>query len=120
MMSTQQIASRLVDLVGKGQFEAAQKELFADDAVSIEPQPSELFAKETKGLREIIEKGHKWESMVEKVHSCSASAPLVAGNAIAMTLAMDVTMKGRGRMQLKEICAYEVKDGKIASEQFFM
>lgn len=120
MMSTQQIASRLADLVGKGEFEAAQKELFAEDAVSIEPQESEVFARETKGLPAIIEKGHKWESMVEKIHSCSASAPLVAGNAIAMTLALDVTMKGRGRMQLAEICAYEVKDGKIASEQFFM
>jgi hypothetical protein len=29
-------------------------------------------------------------------------------------------MKGRGRMQLAEICTYEVKNGKIASEQFFM
>ncbi len=120
MMSTQQIASRLADLVGKGEFEAAQKELFAEDAVSIEPQESEVFARETKGLPAIIEKGHKWESMVEKIHSCAASPPLVAGNAIAMMLAMDVTMKGRGRMQLAEICAYEVKDGKIASEQFFM
>jgi hypothetical protein len=120
MMSTQQIASRLADLCSKGQFEAAQKELFADDAVSIEPQASEHFAKETKGLRAILEKNHKWESMIEKVHSCSTSTPLVAGNAIAMTLAMDVTMKGRGRLQLTEICAYEVKDGKIASEQFFM
>jgi limonene-1,2-epoxide hydrolase len=120
MMSPQQIAARLAELVGKGQFEAAQKELFAEDAVSIEPQASEHFAKETKGLRAIIEKGHKWESTVEKVHSCAASTPLVAGNAIAMTLSLDVTMKGSGRMQLAEICAYEVKNGKIASEQFFM
>jgi hypothetical protein len=58
--------------------------------------------------------------MVEQVHGCTASKPLVAGNAIAMTLAMDVTMKGRGRMKLEEVCVYEVKDGKIASEQFFM
>jgi len=119
-MSTQQIASRLAELVGKGEFETAQKELFAEDAVSIEPQGTEHFARETKGLRAILEKGHKWESMVEQIHSCSTSTPLVAGNAIAMTLAMDVTMKGRGRMQLAEICAYEVKDGKIVSEQFFM
>lgn len=119
-MSTQQIAVRLADLVGKGEFEAAQKELFAEDAVSIEPQQSEQFSKETRGLRAILEKGHKWESMVEKVHSCSTSAPLVAGNAIAMTLSMDVTMKGRGRTRLAEICTYEVKDGKITSEQFFM
>ena len=120
MPSTQQIATRLAELCRQGQFEAAQKELFADNAVSIEQHETPEFPKETKGLGAILEKGHKWESMVEKVHECSASTPLVAGNAIAMTLAMDVTMKGRGRMKLEEVCVYEVKDGKIASEQFFM
>ena len=119
-MTTEQIASRLAELCRQGQFQAAQEELFADNAVSIEPEATQSFAKETKGLRAIIEKGHKWESMVEQVHGCSTSRPLVAGNAIAFTLTMDVTMKGRGRTKLEEICAYEVKDGKIVSEQFFM
>ena len=119
-MNTGQIANRLAELCRQGQFEAAQKELFADNAVSIEPEAMQDFPKETKGLRAIIEKGHKFESLVEEVHSCSTSAPLVAGNAIAFTLTMDVTMKGRGRVKLEEICAYEVKDGKIVSEQFFM
>ena len=119
-MTTGEIASRLAELCRQGKFEAAQNELFAENAVSIEPQATPEFPKETRGLRAIIEKGHKFESMVEKVHSCSTSAPLVAGNAIAFTLTMDVTMKGRGRVKLEEICAYEVKDGKIASEQFFM
>ena len=120
-MSTQQTATRLAELCRQGQFEAAQKELFSDDAVSIEPQGTPEIPKETKGLRAILDKGHKWEEMVEKVHGCTASTPLVAGNAIAMTLAMDVTMKGRGRMKIEEVCVYEVnKDGKITSEQFFM
>ena len=119
-MNTQQIATRLAELCSQGQFEAAQKELFAEDAVSIESRETPDFPKETKGLRAIIEKGHKFESMVEQFHGCSASAPLVAGNAIGLTLMMDVTMKGRGRVKLEELCAYEVKDGKIVSEQFFM
>jgi limonene-1,2-epoxide hydrolase len=119
-MSTQQIASRLAQLCSQGKFEAAQKELFASDAVSIEPHESPGFAKETKGLPAIIEKGHKWEASIEKVHGCAASEPLVAGNAIAMTLTMDLTMKGQGRMQMSEVCVYEVKDDKIVSEQFFM
>jgi hypothetical protein len=83
-MSTQQIATRLMELCNKGEFEAAQKELFADDAVSIEQHETADFPKET------------------------------------ITLSMDVTMKGRGRMKLEEVCVYEVKNGKIASEQFFM
>jgi hypothetical protein len=119
-MSTQQIAARLAELCRQGEFEAAQKELFAKDAVSIEQHETPEFPKETKGLNAIIDKGHKWSSSVEKVHSCTASTPLVAGNAIAMTLELDVTMKGRGRMKMEEVCVYEVKDGKIASEQFFM
>jgi hypothetical protein len=119
-MNTEQIASRLAELCRQGEFETAQKELFAEDAVSIEQQDSAEFPKETRGLGNIIEKGHRFNSMLEEVHGCSTSQPLVAGNAIAFTLTMDVTMKGRGRTKLQEICAYEVKDGKIVSEQFFM
>jgi hypothetical protein len=119
-MNTQQIAARLVELCRQGQFEAAQKELFSEDAVSIEPRATPDFPKETKGIRAIIDKGHKFDSMVEQMHACSASEPLITGNAIALALTMDVTMKGRGRVKLEEICAYEVKDGKIVSEQFFM
>jgi hypothetical protein len=120
VMNTQQIATRLAELCRQGQFEAAQKELFAEDAVSIEPHETPDFPKETKGLPAIIEKGKKFGSMVEQIHGCNVSAPLVAGNAIALTLTMDVTMKGRGRVKLEEICAYEVKDGRIVSEQFLM
>lgn len=119
-MTTQQIATRLVELCNKGEFEAAQTELFANDAVSIERQATPQFPKETKGLKAIIEKGHKWFAGVEKMHSCSVSNPIVAGNAFALTMNMDISFKGQGRMQLQEVCVYEIKDGKIASEQFFM
>jgi len=119
-MTTEQIAKRLEELCGKGEFEQAQKELFADDAVSIEPHSTPDFEKETKGLKAIYEKGKKWGSMVEESHSVSASEPLCAGNSIAMVLDMDVTMKGRGRVNMEELCVYNVKDGKIVSEQFFM
>jgi hypothetical protein len=32
---------------------------------------------------------------------------------------MDATFKGRGRMTIEEVCAYQVQDGKIILEQFF-
>ena len=108
-MTTQEIAQRLVELCRKGEWETAQKELFSNDAVSIEPYATPAF-----------EKGHKFETMAEQLHSASTSEPLVAGNAIAFTLTMDVTMKGRPRETWNELCVYEVKDGKIISEQFFM
>lgn len=119
-MTTQQVADRLVELCRQGAWETAQRELFADDALSVEPYASPAFDKETKGLQAIIEKGNKFESMVEQVHSLSASEPLVAGNSIAFTLTMDVTMKERPRETWNELCVYKVKDGKIISEEFSM
>ena len=34
-------------------------------------------------------------------------------------MGMDVTMKGRGCIQMSEVCVYGVRDGKIVHEQFF-
>ncbi|HET7115155.1 MAG TPA: nuclear transport factor 2 family protein [Hanamia sp.] len=120
IMTVPQIALRLAELCNQGEFEKAQKELFAENAISIEPEASAGFEKETKGLSAIIEKGKKFASMVEETHSCSVSNHLVAGNMIALALKMDVTMKGQGRTNMTELCVYKVKDGKIISEQFFM
>ncbi len=119
-MTTKEVAARLHALSAEGKFEAAQNELFSKDAISIEQEASPGFEKETKGLPAIIEKGHAFESMVEAVHGIKVSDPIVAGNAIALTLDMDVTMKGRGRSNMSEVCVYQVKDGKIISEEFFM
>lgn len=118
-MNTQDIADRLVTHCRAAQWEEAQKALFADDAVSIEPEASPAFAKETKGLAAIVEKGRKFNAMIETVHALSVSDPVVAANSFACRMAMDVTMKGQPRMQMSEICVYRVRDGKIVSEQFF-
>jgi len=120
IMTVPQIALRLAELCNQGEFEKAQKELFAENAVSIEPEASVGFEKETKGLDAILEKGKKFASMVEEVHTCGVFDHLVAGNMIALSLKMDITMKGQGRTNMTELCVYKVKDNKIISEQFFM
>lgn len=119
-MKTQDIADQLVAHCRQGRWEAAQRELFADNAVSREPFASPGFDQETKGLAAIIEKGRKFETLIEQLHSITISDPLVAANAFAVTMTMDVTMKGQPRMQMSELCVYEVKDGKIVSEQFHL
>ncbi len=53
-MTTNQIADRLVEHCRQGQFETAQKELFANDAVSMEPYATPDFDKETRGLDAIL------------------------------------------------------------------
>ena len=119
-MSPNEIASRLASLCRQGKFEQAQRELFADDAISIEPHASPAFEKETKGLDAIIEKGKKFESMTRELHEVTISDPIVAGNAIAFKLMMMITMKDRPKEAWEEICLYQVNDGKIISEEFFI
>ncbi len=119
-MTTQEIANRLAELCSKGDYATAQNELYAEDAVSIEPYGTADFEKETRGLAAIKEKGEKWGSMVEEAYGVKVSPPLVTGNSFAVTMTMDVKMKGQDRMAMTELCVYNVKDGKIVSEQFFM
>ena len=119
-MTTQAVASRLAELCKEGKFEDAQRELFSDDAVSIEPHSTPAFQKETKGLDAILEKGQKWDSMVQKMNSLEVSKPLLAANSFALTMRMDVDMKDGSHWDMTELCVYEVQDGKIVSEQFHM
>jgi ketosteroid isomerase-like protein len=119
-MTIDQIANRLVELCRKGDFETAQKELYADDVISIEPYATPNFEKETKGLPAILEKGKKFDNMVETIHKLEVSDPLLASNSFACTMRMDLTMKDKQHYDMTELCVYQVKDGKIVAEQFFV
>ena len=116
-MTTEQIAKRLAELCRKGEYEQAQKELYADDAVSIEADGSQ--GGNVKGLEAIFEKGRQFQASVEAMHDSSVGDPIIAGNWFSLVMTLDATMKGRGRVNMKEICVYGVRDGKIVREQFF-
>ncbi|MBA2080083.1 MAG: hypothetical protein BGP10_08750 [Rhodanobacter sp. 68-29] len=119
-MNTEAVAKRLVELCRKGEFEQAQRELFAQDAVSIEmPGAPSGALGDAKGLEAIYEKGRQFGAMVEAMHSSEVSDPVVAGDWFSLSMAMDVTFKERGRTQMAELCVYHVRDGKVVSEQFF-
>jgi len=119
-MITKEIANRLVTLCRENEFEKAQKELYAEDAISIEPRETPDFAKETKGLKDIVEKEHKFTDRTEAVFSTDVSEPMIACNAFSTVLTMNIKMKGMDRMEMKELCVYKVADGKIKKESFFM
>ncbi|MBJ7427661.1 MAG: nuclear transport factor 2 family protein [Bacteroidia bacterium] len=116
-MNTQQIANRLKELLQQGQFETAQKELLADNALSIEPAISGLPA--IKGIDAILEKGANFRNSVEQFHTISVSDPVVSYNHIAIALKVELTFKGMEKTTMDEIIVYQVKDGKIIHEQFF-
>jgi len=116
-MTTQEVANRFYELAQHGQFEQILTELFSQDARSVEPEGGPF--QNVQGLDAIIEKGKKFNEMVEEMHGGFTNEPIVAGNFFACTMGMDVTMKGQPRMNMDEIAVYEVKDGKIILEQFF-
>ena len=117
-MTVKEIASRLADLCRQGKYEAAQKELYSKDAVSIEPEGSPGL-QTVEGLDAIVEKGHQFQAMIEQVHSSTVSDPIIAGNMFAVAAVLDIKLKGMGRVPMEELAVYEVKDGKVVKEQFF-
>jgi hypothetical protein len=119
-MKIEEIAKRLVDYCRKAEWEGAHKELYASNAISIEPYATPEFEKEIRGMEAIGIKAKKFNEMVEKIHRIEVSDPLVAKNTIAFKLTMDLTMKGMGRVSSPELCLYQVQDGKIISEEFFL
>lgn len=117
-MTIEQIANRLAELCKEGKYDVAQKELYAQNATSTEPEHSPGL-KYAEGLDAIIAKGHGFQSMVESVHSNEVSEPIIAGNYFSVAAVIDLTMKGMGRVTMSEVAVYKVADGKIVSEEFF-
>lgn len=119
-MNTRQIADRLVELCREGKYEQVYDELFAADAENIEmPAMAQGPLGSVRGLDAIRAKSQAWSDGIEQVHGGSIGDPIVAGRWFSVPMSMDATFKGRGRMQMEEICVYQVRDGKIVREQFF-
>ncbi len=117
-MTTHEIASRLQALCQQGQYATAHKELYADNVTSTEGD-MQGGRNTVTGMEAVKEKETRFQSMVEEMFSGYTGEPKVFGNYIFMEMGMDVKMKGMDRMNMTEMCMYEVKDEKIISEEFF-
>jgi hypothetical protein len=101
-MKTNEVANKLVEMCRAGKFVEAHDELYSQDCVSYEPEG--WGQRETKGLEAIMQKFTAWQASIEDFHSSEISEPLVANETFAVMMRMDVTMKGQGRMDMKELC----------------
>ncbi|MGN6640660.1 MAG: SnoaL-like domain-containing protein [Mucilaginibacter sp.] len=117
MPDIRQIADRLAQLCRKQKFVEAYKELYAEEAESIDPMYSGMLP--AKGLITLIEREKQFLSKTN-IHTIEVSEPLIAGNHFAISIHMDFTMEDRGRKDVKELCVYHIKDGKIVRQQFFI
>ena len=117
-MNAQEVASRLVQLCREGKNVEAINELYDDDIVSIEPEGSPMAGK-TVGKEAVLESTNRWFDSVEQLHSVEISDPLVSDGFFACTMKIDATYKEHGRNVMSELCVYQVRDGRIVSDQFF-
>jgi ketosteroid isomerase-like protein len=116
-MNTNDVAQKWAKMCREGKNLDCITELYADNVVSKElpGMPGEVIS----GKQNVWNKSKAWLDSVEGFHSSEISEPVVAGNFFTAKMGFDCTFKERGRQQMEEVCLYEVKDGKIASEQYF-
>jgi hypothetical protein len=120
-MTTLEVANEYYELVQQNKQEQIINELYSQDIVNKEPEHVATigFPVITKGLDAVKAKSKARKEMIEQVHSGYCSEPVVCGNFFSVVLRRELTMKGNPRMSLEEIAVFEVKEGKIISEQFF-
>jgi hypothetical protein len=117
MTTTRQIADRLITLIREQKFVEAYKELYAEEAESIDPMHA--LMPPARGLITLIEREKQFLSKVT-IHKIEVSEPLIASNYFSINIRMDFTTRDNGRKDLEELCVYHVKDDKIVRQQFFM
>jgi hypothetical protein len=117
MKTVHQIAERLITLCREQKFVEAYKELFGEEAESIDPMHS--LMPPARGLITLIEREKQFLAKAT-IHKIEVSEPLMAGNYFAINIRMDFTIADKGRTDLEELCVYHVKSGKIVRQQFFI
>ncbi len=117
-MTTEEVAKKLVRLCKEGRYPEAY-DMYAEDAVSMEMDGWVAGEQITKGKSNIFEGFNQWQSNIQEMHGGSVGDPVVAGNHFVVPMTSDVTFKQGGRVQMDELCVYEVANGQIKKAQFF-
>lgn len=117
-LTTHEVAARFYELAKKEQWFEIQDEFFSDDVKSIEPAGAQNLHN-AEGKAAVRKKGEDWISRIEGLHRAFTTEPVVGGSFFSVGRELDITVQGLGRIQTDEIMLYEVKNGKIISEQFF-
>jgi hypothetical protein len=116
--TTEEVAARFNELAQHEKWFEIQEEFFADNVKSIEPAGSPYMGY-AEGKASVRKKGDDFVKKIKDFHGGHTTAPVVGGNHFAVGKTMEVTAEGFGKIKPEQIMLYEVKDGKIISEQFF-
>lgn len=117
-MTTAEVAARFHALAQAEKWFEIQDELFAENVRSIEPAHA-VHMQNAQGKSAVRKKGEDFIAQVEAAHERRTTPPMVSANHFVVNRYVDITVYGRGRIQIDELMLYEVKDGLIVLEQFF-
>ena len=121
-MDTKQIGEKLVELCRAGKNGEAIDTLYDKDIVSVEAQAMPPMPAEMRGIDAIRGK-NKWWNDNHEVHSAEVKGPFANGDRFAVAYHYEITPKtgpSKGtRTVMDEVGLYDVKNGKIAREEFY-
>ena len=123
MTSTLEVGKQLVELCRAGENRQAIEELYADDAVAVEPvEGPDGRGRITEGKAALLESNDWFFGMIE-MHGGEVDGPYPHDDRFICFMSIDMTMKegptAGQRMQMKEACHYTVRDGEIARVEFY-
>ncbi len=118
-MTTQEVAKRYYELIQQHQYKQIQNELYALNAISIEPENDTNLPLVVEGIEALQQKEGLFFSQVEQMFGGKMSEPIVSNFHFSQMTEMDVKMKGKERKMKGQIGVFEVRNGKIVKEQFF-
>lgn len=118
-MTTEQVAKRYYELIQQHKYEQIQNELYAPNAVSIEPENDSNLPLVVKGIEALRQKEGLFFAQVDEMFGSYMSETVVSTFYFSMMTGMDVKMKGKERKNKEQICVFEVRNGNIVKEQFF-
>jgi hypothetical protein len=119
MTAIHNIAKKLHELCSTKQFAKAQMDLYSDDSVSIEPANPQWGLTTVTGKQSVMEKGKAFMALVTEWHGAYTKEPVVYGPLIFMEMGMDLTVTGLGKISINEMGKFEVRNGRIISEEFY-
>lgn len=130
-MNALDVGKRLVELCSEGKNREAIEELYADSVDFHEAMdPAGMGDNLPDGMypngmltREQVLKGNDWFFENHEIHGGTIDGPYPLGEQFICFMAIDCTAKvgpmAGQRMEMKEACLYDVKDGKITASRFF-
>jgi hypothetical protein len=119
MMTTAEVAKRYYELIQQNKYKEIQEELYAPNAISIEPENDSNLPLVVLGIEALQQKEGLFFSQVDEMFGSKMSELIVSNFFFSYMTEMDVKMKGKERKTKGQIGVFEVRIGKIVKEQFF-